>query len=74
MADVGLRRDLMRKVEARDLWINGPSLWQQYAAVTLVENQIPVTVRRMNLFGSSGIDGIDKLIESAPNLNTLQKK
>ena len=37
-ADVSLRPDLMRKAEARDLWINGSSLLQQYAAVPLVEN------------------------------------
>ena len=64
----------MRKAEARDLWINGPSLLQQYAAAPLVENEVPVGARRINLSGNNGFDGIDKLIESAPNLNTLQKR
>ena len=73
-ADVGSRPDLMRKAEARDLWINGPSLLQQYASVPLVENEIQVGANRINLSGRSGIDGIDKLIESAPNLYTPQKK
>ena len=73
-ADVGLRPDLMRKAEARDLWINGPSLLQQYAAEPLVENVVQVGARRINLSGRSGIDGIDKLIEKAPNLYTLQKR
>ena len=71
---MGLRSDFMRKVEVRNLWINGPSLMQQYAAVPLVKNQGPVAARRINLSGSGGTDGIDKLIESAPNLYTLQKK
>ena len=73
-ADVGSRMDLMRKAEARDLWINGPSLLQQYAAVPLVENEVQVGARRINLSGRIGIDGIDKLIENAPNLYTLQKR
>ena len=64
----------MRKAEARDWWINGPLLLQQYAAVPLVENEVPIGARRINLSGRSGIDGIDKLIESASNLYTLQKK
>ena len=29
----------MRKAEACNLWINGPSLLQQHAAVPLVENE-----------------------------------
>ena len=73
-ADVVSRPDLIRKAEARDLWINGPSLLQQHAAVPLVENQVPVAARRINLSGSNGIDGIDNLIESAPHLYTLQKE
>ena len=40
----------------------------------LVENEIPVAARRINLSGSSGIDGIDNLIESTPHLYTLQKR
>ena len=71
---VGSRPDLTRKPEARDLWINGPSLLQQYAAVPLEENEVPLGARRINLSGRSCIDGIDKLIESAPNLYTLQKR
>ena len=73
-ADVGSRPDLKRKAEALDLWINGPSLLQQYAAVPLVENEVQVGVRRINLSGRSGINGIDKLIGSAPNLYALQKE
>ena len=73
-ADVGSRPDLMRKAEARNLWINGPSLLQQYAAVPLVENEVQVGARRINLSGRIGIDGIDKLVESSPNLYTLQKR
>ena len=64
----------MRKAEARDLWINGLLLLQQYAAVPLVENEVPIGASRINLSGRSGIDDIDKLIESASNLYTLQKK
>ena len=73
-ANIGSRPDLMRKAEARDWWINGPLLLQQYAAVPLVENEVPIGARRINLSRSSGINGIEKLIESAPNLYTLQKK
>ena len=73
-ADVGSRPDLMRKAEARNLWINGPSLLQQYAAVPLVENEVQVGARRINLSGRIAIDGIDKLVESSPNLYTLQKR
>ena len=73
-ADVGSRPDLMRKAESCDLWINGPSLLQQYAAVPLVENVVQVGTRRINLSLRTGIDGIDELIESALNLYTLQKK
>ena len=73
-ADMGSRPDLMRKAEARDLWINDPSLLQQNAAVLLVENEVQVGAHRINLSGRSGIDGIEKLIESAPNLYTLQKR
>ena len=40
----------------------------------LIANEIPVAARRVNLSGSSGIDGIDRLIESAINLCTLQKR
>ena len=58
--------------EASGLWINGPLLLQQYATVQLYE--VPVTARRINLSQSSGIDGIDKLSESAATLCTLQKK
>ena len=64
----------MRKVEARDLWINGPSLLQRHAAVPLEENEILVGARRINFSGSGFTDGIDKLIEKAPNFHTLQKK
>ena len=73
-ADVSSRPDLMRKAEALDLWINGPSLLQRYSAMPLVENKVQVGARRINLSGRSGIDGIDILIESAPNLYTLQKR
>ena len=73
-ADVGSQPDLMRKAETRDLWINGPSLLKQYAAVPLVENKVQVEARRINLSGLSGIDGIDKLIESTPSIDTLQKR
>ena len=73
-ADVGSRPDLMRKAEARDLRINDTSLLQPYAAVRLVENVVQVRARRINLSGRSGIDGIDKLIEKAPNLYTPQKR
>ena len=73
-AVVGSRPDLIHKAKARDLWINGPSLLQQYAAVPLVENEIPIEASRINLLGSSGIDGIDELIESLSNLYTLQKR
>ena len=38
--DMGSRQDFMRKAEARDLWINSPSLLQRYAAVPLVENKV----------------------------------
>ena len=40
----------------------------------MVENEVQVGVRRTNLSARSGIDGIDKLIESALNLYTLQKR
>ena len=40
----------------------------------LVENEVPVGARRINLSGRYGIDGIDKLIEIASNLYTLQKR
>ena len=40
VADVGSRPDLMRKTKARDLWISGQWLLQQYAAVPLVENAV----------------------------------
>ena len=73
-ADLGSQTGLMRNAEARDLWINGPSLLQQYAAVPLVENEVQVVARRKNLSALSGIDGIDKLIESAPHLYFLQKR
>ena len=73
-AYVGSRPDLTRKPEARDLLINGPSLLQQYTAVPLVENEVPLGARRINLSRRSCIDGIDKLIESAPNLYTMQKR
>ena len=64
-ADVGSRPDLMCKTEARDLWINGQSL---------VENEVPVGACKINLSWSSGINGIDNLIERAPNLYTLPKR
>ena len=47
---------------------------QQYAAVQLIENEVQVEARRINLSVHGGIDGIDKLIEKAPNLYTLQKR
>ena len=50
-ADVGSRPDLMRKAEARNLCINGPSLLQQYTAVPLVENEVQVGARGINLSG-----------------------
>ena len=56
---MGSQPDLMRKAEARDLWINGTSQLQQYAAVPAVEIKVPVGARGINLSGSSGIDGID---------------
>ena len=40
----------------------------------MVENEVQVGARRINLSKRSGIDGIDKLIERAPNLYTLQKR
>ena len=61
-ADVVSRTDIVRKAEARDLWINGPSLLQQYAAVPLVENQVPVAARKINMSGSNGIDGIRSFV------------
>ena len=71
---MGSRLNLICKAEARDLWINGPSLLQQYAAVLLVGKEVQVGAPRINLSGHSGIDGIDKLIESATNLYTLLKR
>ena len=47
---------------------------QQYAAVPLVENKVPVGARRINLFGGSGKNDIDKLIENVSSLYTLQNK
>ena len=73
-ADVGSQPDLIRKAETRDLCINGPSLLQQYAAVPLVESKVQVEARRINLSGRSGINNIDKLIESTPSMYSLQKR
>ena len=73
-ADVGSQPDLIRKAETRDLCIIGPSLLQQYAAVPLVESKVQVEARRINLSGRSGVNDIDKLIESTPSMYSLQKK
>ena len=71
-ADVGSRPDRISKIEARALWLKGPSFLRQHR-LPLVDSEVAVTARRMNLSGD-GVDVIGRLIERAPSLYQLQKR
>ena len=72
-ADVGSRPDSISKIEARALWLKGPSFLRQHRLLPSVDSEVAVTARRMKLSGD-GLDVIGGLIERAPSLYQLQKR
>ena len=71
-ADVGTRPDLVKKAEARDLWLNGPTFLHQEKLVSFSDNKSAVVIHKVTC--SVDVDSINNLIETAPSLYVLQKR
>ena len=69
-ADVGTRPDLIRKAEARNLWLEGPSFLRE--SIDFENETDIVSMRRAAC--SVELDGLAQLIERASSLYELQKK
>ena len=76
-ADVGTRKESVRRSDCFDIWLKGPSFLRQQS-IDATPNNPGVVVHKTNVFSDFGLEqgdmGLDKLIEASPDLYTLKKR